>query len=161
MTSLDWIVLGIFGLSTFLGVMRGLTREALSLSAWLLALVGAKLFAPLLAPLLPGLDSPSLRYAAALVLVFVIILILTSLLAALIGKLVTLAGLGFYDRFLGALFGVLRAMVALTGLTLVAGLTALPKTQAWQQAVSRAPLEQLASKLQPWLPADLATLIRF
>jgi membrane protein required for colicin V production len=161
MTSLDWVVLGIIGLSMFLGVLRGLSREGLSLSAWVLAFMGSKQFAPFLAPMLPGLDSPSLRYAAALVLVFVTILILTSLLAAVIGKLINLAGLGFYDRFLGAVFGLLRATIALVGLTLVAGLTALPKIQAWQHAMSRAPLEYLASKMQPWLPPELATLIRF
>lgn len=161
MTALDWIVLAILGLSTFLGVMRGLAREALSLVAWVLAFTGAKMFAPLVAPSLPGLDSPSLRYAAALLLVFLAILILSSLATAVIAKLINLAGLGFYDRFLGALFGVLRGTVALLGLTLIAGLTALPKTQTWQQALSRAPLELMASKFHPWLPADLAALIRF
>ncbi len=161
MTSLDWIVFAILGLSTFLGALRGLARESLSLAAWVLAFAGAKLFAPFVAPMLPGLDSPSLRYAAALLLVFVVILILASLAAAVIAKLINLAGLGFYDRFLGAMFGVLRGTVALLGLTLISGLTALPKTQAWQQALSRAPLEQMASKLYPWLPPDLAALIRY
>jgi membrane protein required for colicin V production len=161
MTSLDWIVLAILGLSTFLGVLRGFAREVLSLVSWVLAFVGARLFAPLIAPSLPGLDSPSLRYAAALVLVFVVILILSSLTAAVIGKLINLAGLGAYDRFLGALFGILRGTVALLGLTLIAGLTAFPKTQTWQHALTRAPLEQLASKVHPWLPSDLAALIRF
>lgn len=161
MTSLDWIVLAILALSVFLGVMRGLAREALSLAAWVLAFVGAKVFAPFIAPALPGLDSPALRYAAALLLVFVAILILASLATAVAARLINLAGLGFYDRFLGALFGVLRATVALLGLTLIAGLTALPKTQAWQQALTLAPLEQMASKLHPWLPSDLAALIRY
>ncbi len=161
MTMLDWIVFAILGLSVFLGLMRGLTREMMSLAAWVLAFLGAKLFGPLLAPILPGLDSPSLRYAAALLLVFLAILILASLLAAIVGKLINLAGLGFYDRSLGALFGVMRGTVALLGLTLIAGLTALPKTQAWQLALTRAPLEQMASKLHPWLPPDLAALIRY
>lgn len=161
MTVLDWIVLAILGLSTFLGIMRGLAREALSLVAWVLAFAGAKMFAPFIAPSLPGLDSPALRYAAALLLVFVAILILAGLAAAVVAKLINLAGLGFYDRFLGALFGVLRGTVALLGLTLISGLTALPKTQVWQNAFFRAPLEQMASKLHPWLPTDLAALIRF
>ena len=161
MTSLDWIVFAILGLSIFLGALRGLARESLSLAAWVLAFAGAKLFVPSVAPMLPGLDNPSLRYAAALLLVFVAILILSSLAAAVIAKLIDLAGLGFYDRFLGALFGVLRGTVALLGLTLIAGLTALPKTQAWQHALTRVPLEQMSRKLYPWLPPDLAALIRF
>jgi membrane protein required for colicin V production len=161
MTSLDWIVLAILGLSTFLGVLRGLARESLSLAAWVLAFVGARQFASFVAPALPGLDSPSLRYAVALVLLFVVILILASLASALVAKLINLAGLGFYDRVLGGFFGIVRGTLALLGLTLVAGLTAVPKTQAWQHALTRIPLEQMASKLHPWLPPDLAALIRY
>jgi hypothetical protein len=48
----------------------------------------------------------------------------------------------------------------LIGLTLITGLTAVQKTTTRQQALARAPLEQMASKLHPWLPADLAALIR-
>jgi len=161
MTSLDWIVLAILALSTVLGLMRGLAREILSLASWLLAFWGAKMFAPFLAPALPGMDSPALRYAAALLLVFVVILLLASLSAAIVGKLINLAGVGFYDRFLGAFFGVMRGTLALLGLTLIAGLTALPKAQAWQHSFSHAPLERMASKFLPWLPSDLAALIRF
>ncbi len=161
MTSLDWIVLAILALSTILGLMRGLAREVLSLTAWVLAFWGAKTFSPFAATLLPVLDSPSLRYAAALLLVFVAILILSSLAAAMIGKMIDLAGLGFYDRTLGGLFGVLRGTLALLGLTLIAGLTALPKTQSWMHSQSHAPLERMASKFLPWLPSDLATLIRY
>ncbi len=161
MTSLDWIVLAILALSTTLGLMRGLAREVMSLAAWVLAFLGAKMFAPFIAPSLPGLDSPSLRYAAALLLIFVAILILASFAAAIIGKLINLAGLGFYDRFLGGFFGVLRGTLALLGLTLIAGLTAFPKTQSWQLSQSHAPLERMASKFLPWLPSDLAALIRY
>jgi membrane protein required for colicin V production len=109
----------------------------------------------------PGLDSPALRYAAALLLVFLLVLIMASLLAAIVGRLISMAGLGFYDRFFGALFGVLRGSAALLGLTLLAGLTAFPKTQAWQMAYSRPLLEQSALKFNPWLPPELAALIRF
>ena len=161
MTSLDWIVLAILLLSTALGLMRGLAREMLSLAAWVLAFWGAKLFAPFIAPSVPGLDNPSLRYAAALLLIFLLILILASLAAAIVGKLIKLAGLGFYDRFLGGVFGILRGTLALLGLTLIAGLTALPKSQAWQLSQSHEQLERMAGKFLPWLPSDLAALIRY
>lgn len=161
MTTLDFIVLGIVGFSTFLGLTRGLTREALSLAAWVLAFLLSKEIAPKIAPLLPGIDTSSLRHAAALVVVFVAILILTSLAGAVLSGLVNLAGLTAYDRILGILFGVLRGVMAVVGLTLLAGLTALPKTKAWHDAWLRPPLEAAAAKLQPWLPKDLAALIRY
>jgi membrane protein required for colicin V production len=89
------------------------------------------------------------------------ILILASLAAAIVGKLINLAGLGFYDRFLGGVFGILRGTLALLGLTLIAGLTALPKSQAWQLSQSHEQLERMAGKFLPWLPSDLAALIRY
>lgn len=161
MTTLDLIVLGIVAFSAFLGLMRGLTREALSLGAWILAFLLSKELAPMIAPLLPGIETPSLRHAAALVVVFVAILILASLAGAVLSGLVNLAGLTAYDRILGVLFGVLRGLIAVVGLTLLAGLTALPKTKAWHDAWLRPPLEAAAAKLQPWLPKDLAALIRY
>lgn len=161
MTSLDLLVLGILAGSTVLGLMRGLVREAFSLAAWVLAFLGAKTLAPALAPRLPGFDAPALQHAAALVLVFVAILVAAGLAGMLLASLVKLVGLGGYDRMLGGLFGVLRGVVAVLALTLLAGLTALPKTQSWQQSLARGPLEQAAVKIQPWLPKDLAALIRF
>jgi membrane protein required for colicin V production len=161
MTSLDFFVFGLVALSTVIGLMRGLVREAFSLGAWVLAFIGAKVLAPVLAPFLPGIDAPALRHAAALVLVFVSILIAAGLAGVMLSGVVKLVGLGPFDRALGGVFGVLRAGVALAGLTLLAGLTALPKTQVWQHSVTRGPLVLVASRIKLWLPKDLAALIRF
>lgn len=161
MTSPDLIALGIFLVSAILGLMRGLTRELLSLLSWFLAFYAAKTFAPVLAPWLPGLDSPGLRHAAALLLIFVAVLIAASLLAAALGGLVKVAGLGPYDSLLGGLFGAVRGVLILLMLTLLAGLTALPKTHAWQASLIHGRLEQAAAKIKPWLPADTAALIQY
>jgi membrane protein required for colicin V production len=161
MTSLDLIALAIFVFSAVLGLMRGLTREVLSLLSWFVAFYAAKSFAPFLAPWLPGLDAPALSHAVALVLVFVAVLIAASLLAAVLGGLVKVAGLGPYDSLLGGLFGAARGSLILLMLTLLAGLTALPKTQAWQASRIHGHLEQAAAKLKPWLPADMAALIQY
>jgi membrane protein required for colicin V production len=161
MTSLDLIALGILLLSAVLGLMRGLTREVLSLLSWFVAFYAAKSFAPLLAPLLPGLDAPALSHAVALVVIFVAVLIAASLLAAVAGGLVKVAGMGPYDSVLGGLFGAARGGLILLMLTVLAGLTALPKTKVWQASLIHGHLEQAANKIKPWLPADLAALIQY
>lgn len=161
MTSLDLIALGILVFSAVLGLMRGLSRELLSLLSWFAAFYAAKSFAPMLAPWLPGLDAPALRHAAALVLLFVAVLIAASLLAAAVGGLVKLVGMGPYDSLLGGLFGVARGSLILLMLTLLAGLTALPKTKAWQASLIHGHLEQAVGKIKPWLPADMAALIQY
>jgi membrane protein required for colicin V production len=161
MTSLDLIALVIFAFSAILGLMRGLTREVLSLLSWIAAFYAAKSFAPVLAPWIPGLDAPALKNAAALVLIFVAVLIVASLLAAALGSLVKVAGVGAYDSLLGGLFGAARGSLILLMLTLLAGLTALPKTKAWQASLIHGHLEQAVGKCKPWLPADMAALIQY
>lgn len=161
MSSLDIVVLGILAGSTLLGLMRGLVKEVFSLAAWILAFIGARLFGPSLAHLLPGVDNPALRHGLALVLVFVVILIGAGLAGNLLAGLVRLAGLGLHDRALGVMFGLLRGVAAVVALALLAGMTALPKTQAWQSALSRAPLESAAQRVIPWLPRDVSVLIRY
>ena len=161
MTSLDLIALGIFTFSAVLGLMRGLTREVLSLLSWCVAFYAAKSFAPTLAPWIPGLDAPALSHAAALVVIFVAVLIVASLFAAALCGLVKVAGMGAYDSILGGLFGAARGGLILLMLTLLAGLTALPKTPAWRASLIHNPLEQATAKLKPWLPADLAALIQY
>ncbi len=56
---------------------------------------------------------------------------------------------------------VLAILGLSTFLGVLRGTLAFPKPQTWQHALTRAPLEHLASKIHPWLPSDLAALIRF
>lgn len=161
MSSLDLLVLAILAGSALLGLTRGLVKEVFSLAAWVLAFIGARTFGPLVAHMLPGMDTPSLRYAFALVLVFILVLVGASLAGSVLAGLVKMAGLGAYDRFLGGVFGLVRGGAAVLALALLAGLTALPKTQLWQSAMSRASLEAAAQRALPWLPRDLSVLIKY
>lgn len=161
MTVIDLIALAIVALSCLLGLMRGFVREAVSLSGWLLAFYAAKTLSPSLADSLPGIDNPSLRYAVALVLVFVTVLLLASIVSIVLRGIVKQAGLAAHDKAVGLLFGIARALLVLVSLTIVAGLTALPKTVAWQESWSHGWLESAAGKIGPWLPQDLAALVQF
>ncbi len=161
MTGLDLTVAGILAVSSIAGLMRGLTREVFSLGAWMLAFVLAKALAPVLAPLVPGLESEALRHFAAIVLVFVVTVIAAGLAGAMLAGMVKWVGLGFYDRFMGLVFGALRGGVIVLFLALLAGLTALPRTGLWQASASHALLEAMARAAVPWLPASLAEHIHY
>lgn len=161
MSSLDIVVLAILAGSTLLGLMRGFVKEVFSLAAWVLAFIGARAFGPALAEMLPGADTPAVRYGVALVAVFLLVLVAAGLAGSLLAGLVRLAGLGDYDRVLGTAFGLLRGGVAVVALALLAGMTALPKTELWQSAMSRGPLEAVAGKVVPWLPRDVSVLIKY
>jgi membrane protein required for colicin V production len=161
MNALDMGVIAALVVSALVGLVRGFTREVLSLAAWVAAFLLAKTLAPVLAPAIPGIDNPSLRHLAALALVFVVTLVAASLLAMAISRMVKWAGLGFYDKLVGLLFGALRGGLIVLIFALAAGLTALPETRFWRSSLTHGQLEAMADAAKPWLPAELAAHVKF
>ncbi|NCS65718.1 MAG: colicin V production protein [Hydrogenophilales bacterium CG03_land_8_20_14_0_80_62_28] len=161
MTAIDWIALAIVLGSLATGLMRGFIREAFSLAAWVVAFFAAQMFSPAVAAFIPGIGQEGLRHAAAVVIIFVLVLILAQLLATSLAKLTHVVGLGGLDHLLGMFFGLLRGAAWLIFLTLLAGLTALPRSSAWQESAVGGPATAAAERVIPWLPHDLAALIRF
>lgn len=162
MTVFDYAVLVVVVLSVLLSVIRGLVREVLALLAWVVAFVAAYLFSGDLATLMPEeIPTVELRLLAGFASVFLVVLLLMSLLAMIVSKLVRSSGLGVEDRVFGALFGLARGVLIVLALVLLAGLTSLPKEQAWRQAAFAAPLQAAAMQLKQWLPNELSQRIRY
>ena len=162
MNWIDYAVLAIIGVSVLLSVMHGLVRELLSLAGWVAAFLVAQFFATDVAAMLPAaIPNESLRLLAAFLLVFVMVLITATLLAIGLSSLIRSAGLGAADRLLGAVFGLVRGIAVVTVAVLLAGLTTLPVTPDWRQAMTSAPLEALAKTIKVWLPYDLSKHINY
>jgi membrane protein required for colicin V production len=162
MTLFDLAVVLVIGLSVLLSVIRGLVRELLALSAWVVAFLAANLLAGEVAAWMPAaMESEAMRLLAGFASVFVVVLIAMSVLAILASKLVKSAGLGLEDRLLGGAFGLLRGLLVVMIVVLLAGLTSLPRQAVWRNAVLSDPLVMLASQIKPWLPAELAQRIRY
>lgn len=157
MTSFDWVVVCIVGLSTLFAFFRGVIRELIALVAWVLGLVGALLFAPIAGSLLPEIPGhPALRYVIAFALIVIAALLAGALVAWPLSKAVRAAGLGFVDRFLGSIFGFVRGVVFMLAFVFVAGLTPLPRMHWWQSSALVPPLVAGVYALRPHLPAVLA-----
>jgi membrane protein required for colicin V production len=109
---MNWVdlgVLAVIGVSALLGLSRGLVRELLGLFSWGLAGYAAFRFGPGVIPLVREVTGDAeIAEPAAYVLTFVVLLIVFSLVANLIGRLVQLSLLGGLDRTLGLLFGIAR-----------------------------------------------------
>lgn len=162
MTGFDYIVLIVLGLSVLVSVVRGAVREVMSLASWIVSAFVATRFAPAVSALLPtAVTSPTVRVAAAFIVVLVICLMLFALVSLLLTKLVVKSGLNGTDRTLGALFGLLRGVVILVLLVLLAGLTPLPREPAWRNAMFSQPLEALATYARAYLPQRFTEHIRF
>jgi membrane protein required for colicin V production len=162
MTAFDYAVLIIIGSSVLVSVVRGFTREALSLLGWVIAFFAANVLSGVVSEwFAPVIKDGSMRVLAAFVAVFVVTLILASLAAMAVSRLLKNAGLGLEDRLLGGFFGFARGMLIVLVLVLVSGLTALPRQPAWSDAMLSPPLEALAAALKPWLPQAVARYLSY
>ena len=162
MTAFDYAVLIIIGSSVLVSVVRGFTREALSLLGWVLAFLLANALSGVVSEwFAPVIGDGSLRVLAAFVVVFVVTLIVASVAAMAVSRLLRNAGLGLEDRLLGGFFGFARGVLIVLVLVLVSGLTALPRQPAWSDAMLSPPLEALAAGMKPWLPQTLASYLSY
>jgi membrane protein required for colicin V production len=161
MTWLDYTVIAILVISIAWGAWRGLVHETLSLAGWIMAFVAANLLAAPLAESFPANMRPEFRVVAAFVAVFVATLIVTTLLSALVTKFVKVSVLHGLDRWLGALFGLLRGLVIVIALAMVAGLTPLPGSSDWKESATGYSLAQTVIQLKPWLPPAFANRLKY
>ena len=162
MSMLDVIVVLVLILTVVRGLMRGMIDTLFSLAAWMLAFVSGKWGAVLVAPLLPvGIENPAIRYFAGFAVIFLAVLIGVLLLGHALATLVKAVGLGSADTLLGGALGLAKGLVILVGLTLAAGLTSLPRTEFWKQAMLSDSLQAMALVTMPLLPADVVKYVRF
>jgi membrane protein required for colicin V production len=155
MNILDWCVLAFLAASVLLGVLRGGVKEVLGLGGWIGGLVFAFLGAPLIAPLLQDIiAAANLRWIAAYILIFIAIRVLAWGLGKLLSEIIAAAKLGAFDKLLGALFGIFRALVVTLFVAFLCMMTRMPGTPLWQSSTSAPIIQNLVIALTPFLPAD-------
>jgi membrane protein required for colicin V production len=117
LTLLDFILLAIMLVSGLLALMRGFTREVLSLVAWGAAAIAA--YVAIKQPSLiefaqtsvPYLDKEILAQIAVGASAFLLVLIIVSIISVKISDFVVDSAAGSFDRTLGFIFGVARGFV--------------------------------------------------
>lgn len=112
MTTLDIIVLLFMGGAGLLGLMRGLVTEALSLGAWVGAVMAVRLLhAPVSAGLADILGTATGAALIATILIFGVMMFLGRRVARSIGKKSKNSALGAFDRVLGFGFGATKGLI--------------------------------------------------
>jgi membrane protein required for colicin V production len=153
MAALDWAFIAIMAASFLLGVWRGLVYEVLSVVSWIAAFILAQMFAPDVAKMLPmGQAAEAVRYAAAFVVVFIVVVIAGGLLAWLTKKLVEAVGLRPVDRALGAGFGLVRGALLLMAVAIVVNMTPMRRSDWWTESKGAAMSTASVKQLKPVLP---------
>ena len=153
----DYVIVGIVGLSAVISLVRGFVREAISLVTWIAAFwIALLFFRDLAVQLEPWIEVQSLRLGAAFAILLLLSLLLGGALGYLMGQLVDKTGLSGTDRLIGVLFGLARGAVLVAILVLLAGLTPFPDDPWWQSSRLIPYFQQLAVWLQSLLPPDIA-----
>lgn len=110
-TSFDWFLVVVVALSTVAAFFRGFLKVLFSIGGLILGVVLASWEYPLLAARLTLLPSLAARQICAFLLILIAIMVAFTFVAGLLRKLVSVAGLGLFDRILGGLFGFGRGVL--------------------------------------------------
>lgn len=155
-TLLDGILVGFTLVSAMLAMVRGFSREVLSVVSWAAAAATAFFFyKPVLPYVQPYLDNEKIAMAAAAGIVFVIALIVVSVITMKLADWIIDSRIGALDRTLGFLYGAARGILVVAVALLFFNWLAGAKAPAWvANAKSRPLLEQIGAKLESLLPED-------
>lgn len=155
-TMLDGILLGITLVSAVLAMVRGFSREVLSLVSLAAAAAAAYLFyQPVLPFVQPYINNETIAKIAAAGAVFLVVLIVVSLITMKIADFIIDSRIGALDRTLGFLYGAARGiLVVAVGLLFFSWLVG-PNPPAWiAEAKSLPLLEGVGDWLEGLLPDD-------
>lgn len=163
LTPFDYAVLAIFVISLLFSAWRGVVSELISLAAWVLAFIAARTWGTELGRQLYGslIQDAFFQLVAGWITIFLFVLIVMSMVRLLVRRFLRLVGFGFTDRILGMAFGCVRGALILVVLTLIAGLTSIPREPWWRDSVLARPLEMGVLAVLPYLPSELAGKISF
>ena len=163
-TLLDGILIAVAVISGLLAMVRGFTREVLSIAAWFAAAVAAFMFYGALTPFVQDyIDNELLATVVAAAAVFLVTLVIVTWITMRIADFVIDSRIGPLDRTLGFLFGVARGgLLMVVAMLFFNFLVSDPAdTPGWvANAKSRPLLENLGDSLVELLPEDPEAAIR-
>jgi membrane protein required for colicin V production len=155
-TLLDGIVAGFTLVSAMLAMVRGFSREVLSIASWIAAAVCAFLFyKPVLPYLQPYIDNPQIAMAAAAGIVFLVALIVVTVITMKIADFIIDSRVGALDRALGFLYGAARGILVLAVAMLFYGWLAGNNPQQWISGAKSKPLlDSVGGWIESFIPEN-------
>jgi membrane protein required for colicin V production len=157
----DYVIIGIIALSAIIGLARGLIREVIALAVWIVAALAAWMFyVPVAEQLTPWIETPSVRMAAAVLILVFGVLIVGAIVAYVLSVLVDKTGLTGTDRLLGMVFGAGRGAVLVALLVFLATLTPIAEDPWWSQSRLLPKFQLLADLMLDMIPPDVTDKIR-
>ncbi|PRD46011.1 colicin V synthesis protein [Phyllobacterium phragmitis] len=155
-TLLDGVLLGITLVSAVLAMVRGFSREVLSVASWAAAAIAAYLFYTPVVPLVrPYISNDTIATIAAAGAVFIVTLIIVSVITMKIADFIIDSRVGALDRTLGFVFGAARGVLLVVVAMLFFNWLVAADQPGWiANAKSKPLLDSLGQKLVNLLPED-------
>ena len=161
MSLIDILVILVLFASLIFGFFRGFVKELMSLMAWISAFFVAYYFSSSVAIVLPFDAEVSIKYVTSFVLIFIFVLIISSILIKFISAFVHKIGLGASNIILGGLFGILRGVIIVYFLVFVIEKTSFAEDADWQQSNSIVLIKLVVEKTFPYLPQDWLNNVKY
>jgi len=150
MTPVDWLILAFILMNVVLAAMHGFFAEALSMAGLVLGyIVAAWQYPPFAEWLQSFLKSELLSQIFSFLVIFFAILVVFSIAGRIARKLMKEVGLSGFDRFLGALLGVLKGALVVS--VVLMGLTAFTPTSSLLENSVLAPYFLIAGRAAIWV----------
>lgn len=162
-TIFDGIVIAIVLFSAVLAMVRGFSREVLSIASWGGSAAAAYYLYPVLVPYAKNYtDDDRIAIAGSVALVFIVALIVISFITMKIADFIIDSRIGALDRTLGFLFGAARGILLLVvAVAFWNWLVDADHRPDWvNNAKSKPFLDALVVKLEAVLPDDIEPQIR-
>jgi membrane protein required for colicin V production len=154
-TPADWLIVAVVLLTVVLAAMHGFFAEAFSMAGLIAGyIVAAWRYQKLAAWFMSFLKSELLAEVFAFLIIFFAVLILFSLIGRVARKLMKVAGLSGFDRFLGALLGLVKGVLVVA--VVLMGLTAFAPTSPILEKSELAPYFLVFGRAAIWVaPSEL------
>ncbi|MBA4786368.1 MAG: CvpA family protein [Alphaproteobacteria bacterium] len=162
-TIFDGIVIGVTLFSAVLAMVRGFSREVLSIASWVGSVAAAYYLYPLLVPYAQSYTTDDrIAIAASAGIIFILALILISFITSRIADFIIDSRIGALDRTLGFLFGAARGILLLVvAVAFWNWLVDVRSQPDWvRDAKSKPFLDTLVGRLEAVLPEDIEPQIR-
>jgi membrane protein required for colicin V production len=155
MTAADWFIVAVVLANVILAAMHGFFAEALSLAGLMVGyIVAAWQYQRLAAWFMLFLKSELLAEIFGFLVIFFAVLLLFSLAGRIGRKVMKAAGLSSFDRFLGALLGLVKGGLVVA--VVLMGLTAFTPTSQLLEKSELAPYFLVIGRAAIWVaPSDL------
>lgn len=156
-TLLDGAVFALILMSALLAMVRGFSREVLSIASWIIAAIAAIYLFPVFTPMVQNyIEAERIAQAVAGAAVFFIVLILATWITSRLADFVVDSRIGPLDRSLGFLFGAGRGIIVCAVAVWFLGFFIPNQEIAWiDNSKSKPFLESVANSLVDMLPDNL------